>query len=242
MGHHAILPEKDFRWRAGEITRLEAFCDIIFGFAITLLVVSLEVPRSYVELMIDLRGFVPFAICFAQLVLIWYNHYRFSRRFGLEDGYTIFLNLVLVFLVLFYVYPLKFLFTSLFAQASGAESPLEHGSFLQASVLMRVYAIGFAAVFGLFVLMYRHAYNLRRRLQLSDMEVLVTRTAIQENLGMVCIGLMSFALAFRYPAAAGWVYSGIGIFFWTHGTISGKRMRLMRNSQSLTPAESARHG
>ena len=43
--HRLLAPEKDFCWRAGEITRLEAFCDVVFGFAITLLVVSLEVPR-----------------------------------------------------------------------------------------------------------------------------------------------------------------------------------------------------
>ncbi|MBA3916204.1 MAG: DUF1211 domain-containing protein [Acidobacteriales bacterium] len=241
MGHHAILPEKDFRWRAGEITRLEAFCDIVFGFAITLLVVSLEVPRDYAELMADLRGFVPFAICFSQLILIWYNHYRFSRRFGLEDTYTVFLNVVLVFLVLFYVYPLKFLFTGLFAQLSGTTGPLDHSTLHEASVLMRVYAIGFAAVFGLFVLMYRHAYKLRDQLQLTPLERLITRTAIQENLGMVGVGLLSFLLAFRHPAAAGWIYSGIGIFFWIHGSITGKRMRLLRESQSPAGEEYSRH-
>jgi hypothetical protein len=100
-----IIPERYFRWRAGEITRLEAFCDVVFGFAITLLVVSLEVPHSYAELMADVRGFLPFAVCFAQLALIWRTHYRFSRRYGLEDPYTVFLNVVLLFLVLFYVYP-----------------------------------------------------------------------------------------------------------------------------------------
>src|SRR3954470_20402870 len=105
-GSAALFPEKDFRWRAGEITRLEAFCDVVFGFAITLLVVSLEVPRTYAELMADMRGFLPFAICFAQLIQIWFTHYRFSRRYGLEDTYTLILNVLLLFLVLFYVYPL----------------------------------------------------------------------------------------------------------------------------------------
>src|SRR3984885_1608727 len=102
-----LFPEKYFPWRSGEITRLEAFCDVVFGFALTLLVVSLEVPRTYAELIAAIRGFVPFAACFAQLVLIWRGHYRFSRRYGLEDPYTVFLNVVLLFLVLFFVYPLK---------------------------------------------------------------------------------------------------------------------------------------
>jgi hypothetical protein len=68
--HHVLPPEKYFPWRAGEITRLEAFCDVVFGFAITLLVVSLEVPRSFEELIQIMRGFLPFAACFAQFVLI----------------------------------------------------------------------------------------------------------------------------------------------------------------------------
>src|ERR1700691_2874349 len=48
---HAIAPEKNFRWRAGEITRLDALCDVVFGFAITLRAVSLEVRPTYAELM-----------------------------------------------------------------------------------------------------------------------------------------------------------------------------------------------
>src|SRR5580698_6201707 len=148
-----LLPEKYFRWRGGEITRLEAFCDVVFGFALTLLVVSLEVPRNYAELMAAMRGFVPFAACFAQLVMIWRGHYIFSRRYGLEDSYTVFLNVVLLFVVLFYVCPLKFVFSMLFLQitcAAGADNL----NFAQASVVMRIYAVGFAAVFLLFALMY----------------------------------------------------------------------------------------
>ena len=222
----ALLPEKHFRWRAGEITRLEAFCDVVFGFAITLLVVSLEVPRSYDELMADVRGFLPFAVCFAQLALIWYTHYRFSRRYGLQDTYTVVLNLVLVFLVLFYVYPLKFLFTMLFAQVTRA-SDLEPVSRHDSSVLMMIYGIGFAAVFGLFVLMYRHAYAQRKELDLDPVELLETRISMQENLALVIFGLVSFVLAFWSAALAGWMYALIGVFFWIHGSLMGRRVRLL---------------
>src|SRR5450755_2912865 len=175
-----LLPEQYFRWRGGEITRLEAFCDVVFGFALTLLVVSLEVPRSYAEMMAAMRGFLPFAICFAQLVMIWLAHYRFSRRFGLEDPYTVFLNIVLLFLVLFYVYPLKFVFTLVFSQLTGGE--IAHGiGDHEGAVLMRIYAIGFTAVFSLFALMYAHAYKLRDELELNPVEVLMTQSALREN-------------------------------------------------------------
>ena len=39
----------------------------------------------------------------------WGRHYYFFRYYGLEDITTIVLNTLLLFLVLFYVYPLKFL-------------------------------------------------------------------------------------------------------------------------------------
>jgi len=223
-----------FRWRAGEITRLEAFCDVIFGFAITLLVVSLEVPHSYAELMADVRGFLPFAACFAQLVMIWRTHYKFSRRYGLEDDYTVFLNMVLLFLVLFYVYPLKFVFTTLFSEITGADV---HGNFgwHEGSVLMRIYAAGFASVFLLFVLMYTHAYKLRGELGLSLVEALETRFAIQENAVLALVGVTSFLVAFKSPGAAGFTYFALGPLLWIHGSIFGKRVRLLAEKAPSAP-------
>src|SRR5579863_2227415 len=221
-----LLPEKYFRWRSGEITRLEAFCDVIFGFALTLLVVSLEVPHNYQELMGAMRGFVPFAVCFAQLVMIWRAHYIFSRRYGLEDSYTMLLNVTLLFVVLFYVYPLKFVFTMLFLELTNtaAAGSLDE---MQASVVMRIYAIGFASVFLLFVLMYAHAYRLRHVLDLSPAENQETRNAIQEYSLMAAIGVLAFVVAYHYPALSGWTYALIGPILTLHGTIFGKKVRML---------------
>jgi len=219
-----LLPELYFRWRAGEITRLEAFCDVVFGFALTLLVVSLEVPRSYADLMAAVRGFVPFAACFAQLVFIWRAHYRFSRRYGLEDPYTVFLNVVLLFLVLFFVYPLKFVFTMLFEQVSGHNVAV---TFHEVSVLMRIYATGFAAVFIIFALLYARAYSLRNALGLNPVEELETRVAVQESVFMAAVGIISFALAFKYPSWAGWTFFVIGPGLALHGSVYGKRVRAL---------------
>jgi uncharacterized membrane protein len=227
-----LLPEQYFRWRGGEITRLEAFSDVVFGFALTLLVVSLEVPHSYAEMMGAMRGFLPFAVCFAQLVMIWLGHYRFSRRFGLEDPYAVFLNIVLLFLVLFYVYPLKFVFTLIFSQLTGNAVPGGMG-FHEAAVLMRVYAVGFASVFSLFALMYAHAYKLRHELELNPVEVLQTRTEIQQASLMALVAAISFALTYKNPAWAGWWYFVLGPLLATHGIVYGKKTRLLAEKLRL---------
>ena len=54
--------------RHREVSRLEAFSDAVFGFALTVLVVSLETPNSVDELKPDMLGFVPFALMFAMVL------------------------------------------------------------------------------------------------------------------------------------------------------------------------------
>src|ERR1700733_15831322 len=106
---------KGFQFRGHEIKRIETFSDAVFAFAVTLLIVSLEVPKTFQELLISMRGFVAFGICFTLLMLVWYEQHIFFRRYGLDDLITIILNGALLFIVLFYVYPLKFLWTLVFS-------------------------------------------------------------------------------------------------------------------------------
>src|SRR5205809_3952346 len=102
-----------------EVSRFRGFSDAVFTFAITLLVVSLEVPKTFAELMAAIRGFPAFAVCFALLFQVWWRHYRFFRSYDLEDGRVNALTGALLFVVLFYVYPLKFLWPFVFSQLAG---------------------------------------------------------------------------------------------------------------------------
>src|SRR5262245_59387187 len=81
-----------FRLRGLEVSRIEGFSDAVFAFAVTLLVVSLEVPRTFTELQEIMNGFVAFALGFLFLLYLWHIQYTFFRRYGLHDGPTITLN------------------------------------------------------------------------------------------------------------------------------------------------------
>ncbi len=193
-----------FRLRGQEIARLESFSDAVFGFALSLLVVSLDVPKTCTDLIATMRGFPAFALCFLFLALIWNGHYKFCRRYGLDDGTTRFLTCVMLFLVLFYVYPLKFLFnfsiTALFF--GGSAQPIAMTQ-LQFSTLLVIYGLGFAAVYLAMMLLYLHAYRLRDALKLTELEKFDTRYQIYRLLTLVAIGLIAALLA-RIPFLRNW--------------------------------------
>jgi len=231
IGQHLIPGEKHFRWHAGEITRLEAFTDAAFAFAVTLLVVSLEVPKTFSELAGAMKGFVAFAICFTILVQVWYEHYIFSRRYGLQTLYTVFLNSVLIFVVLFYVYPLKFLFSVVVAGLSGGVLAAHHMEealqLSQVPALMVIYSGGFSAVAAVFALLYRYAYSQRKELDLNDYESLCTKHELYNQLAMVGLGLIvavtAVLLPLRFSGLSGYLYTLIGVYYWIAGTIFGKQ-------------------
>src|SRR5438034_9670893 len=128
-----------------EVSRIEGFSDAVFAFAVTLLVVSLEVPHTFEELWLAMHQFFAFAICFALLFQVWWRHYNFFRRYGLEDAPTIVLTGILLFVVLFYVFPLKFVFTLVVIHILGNVHD-DHGSPVildsLADRIMHIYSCG----------------------------------------------------------------------------------------------------
>lgn len=177
------MRDGDFRVRGKEISRVEGLSDAVFGFAITLLVVSLEVPKSPAEVLHAMRGFFAFAITFSLLFMVWRTQFVFFRRYGLEDSTTVHLNAVLLFTILFFIYPLKFLFTTfvdhvLVKIGFPDTTPLVPLSSYEGKLLGVAYGLGWAAVFTIFGLLYRHAYKQRERLQLDELELFDTRAAI----------------------------------------------------------------
>ena len=184
------------RKRDFEIQRIETFSDGVFAFAITLLIVSLEVPKTFEDLLTSMRGFFPFAISFAVLISIWAEQHRFFRKYGMEDVLTIVLNSALLFIVLFYTYPLKFLFTLMFSdQIYGPnKSPMKITS-EQVPTLMMIYALGFIAIYFIFFLLHFNAYRKSKKLGFTLLKKFDCKTDMFKEIIMVSTGVCSLVVS-----------------------------------------------
>jgi len=229
--------DRGFRWRSHEITRIEGFSDAVLAFAVTLLVVSLEVPETFHELRESMQGFIAFALGFALLFWVWYNQYIFFRRYAMNDGWTLTLNGALLFVVLFFVYPLKFLFVTIIKMVAGSDTrvALPDGSFHPAIgpgegvPLMVIYGAGYAAIFAILWLMYRHALKNRESLLLDEVEVLLTRAARRGHLINIAIAAASILVVLiggdRWSGVAGFTYALVGPLMTLNGTLAGRSLR-----------------
>lgn len=223
---------KGFHYRGHEVKRIETFSDAVFAFAVTLLIVSLEVPKSFEELMVTMRGFFAFAISFTLLVMIWWEQHVFFRRYGLEDVKIVVLNAMLMFVVLFYVYPLKFLFTLLFRNQiyQGGKDPFTISSH-DFPTLMSIYGTGYIIIYALFLLMYLHILSKKKELELTGVEIFDTRTKVYANLILITIGLLSVSIAQLMPpedaSLSGFAYMVIGPAFSIIHSYRGKKRRLL---------------
>jgi uncharacterized membrane protein len=233
-----VLVHRDggFRWRGTEISRIEGLSDAVFAFAVTLLVVSLEVPKTFAALREMMHGFFGFGLCFLLLLLIWHAQYIYFRRYALDDTVSFVLNAALLFAVAFYIYPLKFLFTTLVNQITRYQ-PIEHGVALPGmtraewSDLMLIYGVGFIALYVIFALLYLHAYRQRHVLELSQSETYDTMSEIRQNVLMIGIGVLSVALALaQRPTLSGMTYMLIAPTRTTLGIVNGRRRRVMHES------------
>jgi uncharacterized membrane protein len=227
--------ERDFRWRGGEIARIEGLSDAVFAFAVTLLVVSLEVPKTFTELAAVMRGFFAFAICFALLMQVWHEQYRYFRRYYIQDSTSTLLNCVLLFLVLFYVYPLKFLFTFLMNGWMGfrvKERMIEPDQLPQ---LMAIFSGGYLAVALIFILLFRHALRKRDLLELNETEAFATRISIGASMINAAAALISVCIALFGPVnlagLSGLIYPVLlGPGFSIYYTVMGRRKRRLIGS------------
>lgn len=193
-----------FRYRGKNQTRLEAFTDAAFALAITLILLSSSVPSTYQELSASMRNVIPFGGCVVLVIIIWYQHYIYFLRYGLQDLKTIVLNAFLIFLILVYVYPLKFLFVvlqNLYAGILTGNQDLINYTFTNMITfddtrsLMMIYGVGAGLIFLTFALMYKHALSKTNDLELDEYERFQSVSGMRINLLMAAIPFFSALIA-----------------------------------------------
>jgi hypothetical protein len=160
--------------------------------------------------------------------MIWNHHYVYSRRFGLEDGFVRLLTCSLLFVVLLYVYPLKFLF-NLFINGiilGGKGGEMTHAD---AAELFVIYGLGFAAIYLAFAALYLHAWRRRGELELNEIEMLDTRWEIYAMLCHSAVGIASalVALMIEKVGLAGFVYFSLFIIMTIHRVLLGRKRRAL---------------
>jgi transmembrane protein TMEM174 (potassium channel) len=166
----------------------------MIGFAAVLIVLSLGIPKGYDDVIKNLHGFIPFALTFGALLLIWIGHKNLFRRYPLDDTFSLVVNGVFLFTLLFYAYPLRFIagsFVSIFT--SGDHAALASPD--QLRNLFVIYGLGWMVVFFCVALLYLHAARSADSLGLSEIE---RYDAVSDGIYYLCFvagGAISVALA-----------------------------------------------
>ena len=218
------LPHRrGFRLRGMEMTRLEGFVDATFAFAVTMLIIAGQQVPDDVSALLDAFRHVPeFAASIAILAIFWRGHWNWSRRFGLEDNFSIIISWALIFTMLIYVYPLKVIFGGMFAvfSAAGVGQPIVVRSTGEARAIFAVYSIGFVALALEIILLHLRAWYLRRPLRLNERELFMTRITIEGWSIPMLVGVISVGLALTLPrrqvAWSGWVYYSLIVLIPLH--------------------------
>ncbi|WP_051275691.1 TMEM175 family protein [Aestuariibacter salexigens] len=203
-----------FRLRGESMDRLETFVAAAFAFAVTMLVISIDdVPKTFDEFVMAVKLVPSFAASFAIVAWIWATHANWCRRYGLEDGPSIVMSCVLVFLVLVYVFPLRLMMQGLFAVLSDGFLPSEmrYSSVDEVRFMFIFYACGFWALSANFFVLFHYALKKREQIGLSEQEVFQTETDKQSWALTNVVPLVSMLIAlYAQDQNIGW--SGFAYF------------------------------
>ena len=223
--------DKRFTYRGMNQTRIETFSDAVFAVAFTLVVLTSSVPNTFDELRADIQDLIPSFICIVLIVVIWYQHYIFFLRYGLQNVKTVTINTFLIFLVLIYIYPLRLIFGAFFANATDGALPSGLNLTLeQLGDMFVVFGIGFSAMSGVLAALYLLARNRQAQLLLNDRECRHARSEATTWLIVAATGLVSTLAALMLPAglspAAGYIYWSLIITLPVQAYLSKRGRRL----------------
>ena len=195
--------------------RLDNFTDAAFAFAVSLMVIGgAGAPENFDALVGALADLPAFAFGFAVMTMFWMSHVRWRKVRGEGDWLATLLTLVLIFLTLVYVQPLRAMASATGLWFTG------HGRMFGGSLagLFAVYGTGFVAMSLTMVALWSEP--------LRDADLTSeARGNVKGERGIWLIlaltGLVSILLTqTRYGVWAAMVYATlpltIGLFVWRH--------------------------
>lgn len=197
------------------MSRVEAFSDAVFAFAATLMVVSFDMNESILLITSQTTNFITFGISFFVLVALWGVHYNYFRRTNYIDNWIITFNAILLFVILYFVFPLKSLINSWLGKEQITLEGL--GS------LFELYSIGFVLIFLFITLMYYRAYKKTKKLENSITLYFYTRhfgIFVIVALASVVIAYFQLGIQFALP---GLIYFLLGPLCYLHGVQFNKK-------------------
>jgi len=189
-----LKPHDRIRYRGQEASRLDNLTDAVFGIAITLLIFNLENPNSFETLLRFTQTLPAFLLSISFIVLIWKEHLNFSRMYAFNDTWLLILNTLFIGLVIFYVYPLRFLTIFLTNFFFGSEVNLSLRA-EQVPDLMIYYGCIAAALYIMLFLFHWRAYRIRTQLELNDYETWFTRQQMLRLTIMFAVPLLSVLIS-----------------------------------------------
>jgi uncharacterized membrane protein len=218
---------RGFRLRGIAMTRLETFIDAAFAFAITMLVIAAQqIPDDIETLLAAFKNVPAFVTSIIVLGIFWRGHWLWSRRYGLEDGVSIFISWAMIVTILIYIYPLKAIFSSMWFLLSGGRVGHVLGPHSESEMraLFAVFALGFTAIALEMLLLNLRAWQLREPLQLNTRERAMTFREVTGWSIPVGVGIISLILALSLPRDqiewSGWVYFSMAILVPLHSAYS----------------------
>lgn len=189
-------------------SRLEALSDGVFAFAATLMVVEVGATTEFLSFSKELPNFISFGASFFIMMALWKLHYNFFRRTSHVDNWIITFNMILLFTVLFYIFPVKSLLDSLLKRTAM--------NIEQFSQLFQLYSIGFSFMFLSFALMYFRAFKKDKNVENPYVLLFYARHfLIFVFVGLVSALMAKFQVGLRY-GAPGFVYVVLGLLCYLH--------------------------
>src|SRR5262249_1445733 len=131
---------------------------------------------------------------------------------------TVGLNSVFLFVVMLYVYPMKFVFTLFIAQFTGLQPSMLPDKPIrpeQIGNLFFFYGAGFSVTFITLGAMYWWALRNRDAMELNELEQRLSRLEIARCIGLAGVGVVSIVLGYLLPVRlaglAGFAYLLISV-------------------------------